>query len=54
MGNKDKGKGKGEKPIGINKFHKDDKILDKAADRKKTGDKAVDKLIKWARDVDSE
>ena len=50
MGKKDKQ----EKPTNIAKVHKDDEELDKAARAKESKDKAVNELIKWRKDVDSE
>jgi hypothetical protein len=43
---------KNEPEDSIQAIKKDDKRLDKAGEKKKTDDKVVNKLTKWAKDID--
>ncbi len=43
-----------DKPTDLSKIREDDKTLDKAAKKEKTGDAAGDALVDWAKDIDSE
>lgn len=42
-----------EKPTDISKINQDDKTLDKAGQREKTGDPAGDALVDLANDIDN-